>query len=315
MVTMKKAFTVTEFLVSSTIAIIVLGFFVQQITFASKVHIDNNLMQSTHNEAQAIINLIGIDLRMIGNGLPFEVDNFNIGDSLLDENNASSVPDITYPIFTASDDQTIQYRLNETGTVYMTTATFSIGASNFYVTLHDVDGLFPGDPIYITNKSLAKQEGFWGEIKDDNTGVDVANKRVLIDVVNNGYWLSEVSGFAGFGIGSILEPVSDITLTNTVSGGVNTITRQINDSTPLELARNASFTARYYSYTQVGNAITLVEIPTITDDDLLDQSLNFIEITVNVTSEKNLAALGNVGTPYIASITQLFAIKNLRSKN
>ena len=110
---MNKGFSLIELLISATISMVILAMFVQQISFSSKAHLDNSVMQRAHNEAQSVINMLGIDFRMIGNGIPFEVSNFDIGDELENHWSFSFTPDVTYPILVGNTGDTrINYLLN-----------------------------------------------------------------------------------------------------------------------------------------------------------------------------------------------------------
>lgn len=311
---MNKGFSLIDLLISAAISMVILAMFVQQISFATKMHVDNGLMQSTHNEAQAVINIIGIDLRMIGNGLPFEVNDFAIGSELENASNVLGIPDVTFPILVADTDHTtIKYRLNETGNVFMTKADFTITSTEFSIVLNEVDGLLPGDRVYLTNKSLTGYDGLWGRIKNHPSAVDSATTTVILDAQTAGYGFWKSPG-SSFNAGSILEPVTDVILANEVIGGVPTITKD-NGLNKLVLARNASFELSYFN--ENGTEIDRVlegEATVLLEEDIVNRNLRYIQLTVNVTSDKNLSAIGDVGNPYTASITHSFGIRNLRSK-
>ena len=80
---------------------------------------DHQIRIATQVEAQALLQTIGAELRVLGNGVPFDQANFQIGESTLSD------PSVTRPIVigTAAADN-ITFRLNETGDVFLLTQDF-----------------------------------------------------------------------------------------------------------------------------------------------------------------------------------------------
>ena len=156
---------------------------------------DNKLRTTTRIQADSVLQTIGSELKTLGNGVPFDQANFQIGESSLDDST------VTEPILVNSaSSSSISFRLNETGEIYILTSSFD-PSSSLTIALFDVSNLEVGNTIYLNNGVLAGDDGLYGTI----TNVNTLAKTVTID---SDYIASPG---AVFDSGSTCEQVSIVT--------------------------------------------------------------------------------------------------------
>ena len=274
----ERGFTLTELLVVLSLTGMV--FYGSMTQFASSIQLshDHNVRIQTMLEAQAILQAVGSEVRMIGNGVPFDQANFTIGEV--------GLTDITrtYPLSIASSDTSqIVFRLNETGEVYMVAADFDPGSSTT-VTLTDVGEISVGDNIYMSNSVVAGDDGLYAEVSAVNTGTNV------VTLTNMDY-----IGTPDFAVGSIFEVVPQVTFDNAVSG----ITRDSGDGAIL-MGADSVMTLEYLSDT--GATLT----PPLTEANIVG-SLRAIKVTIVHTS----SSLLRDGTNHSVTLEQTYGIRNL----
>lgn len=271
--------TIIELLVSVSLSLVVFGGLVQQYSTGVTLSYDESVRIATILEAQAMLQTLGLEFRMIGNGVPFDQANFQIGESTLTD------PTVTEPLdvvtATASN---ITFRLNESGDVYLLSADFD-PASSLVISLTDTSNLDINDPIYISNSVVSGDDGLYGVI----TAVDDVSKTVTIDA---NYVASPGSTFD---MGSILEEVPEITYTS--SGG--SITRNSGFGAVL-LGDNSAMELEYLDMN--GNVLSLP----LTNADVVN-ALRAIRVTITHTSSRKLKSGGFHST----TVGQVFGIRNL----
>lgn len=287
----KQGFTILEMLVSISIASIIIMSGVYLFKWSATAYNDLSIRESSHANTEALLNLIGSDLKLIGNGIPFDLANFEMDDILQDDDGVlSSAFTATHPINISTATATyIQYKFNQSGKIYFLTAAMTPNASGTStVQLSDTSGLFAGDTIYISNALINGEEALQGEIES----VDSATQITL-----TADWIR--SPDAVFSAGSTLEAVNTVTLS--ASGGQ--ILRDEGFGNVV-LADHASFSLVYLDY--AGNVIT----PPLTVN-ALDMNLREIEVSVTFTSAKRNKVLQSPGATHSLTKTQTFGIRSL----
>lgn len=277
----QKGFTLPELAVVMGILSLVIGGLIQQYTASVTAARDHGIRLEAHVHAQALLQTLAGEVRILGNGVPFDQNDFQIGEIGLTD------PSITNPIDVGTSTATrFAFRLNETGEVAVLTADFdpALGAT---ITLHDTGEIAEGDPVYISNATMSEDDGFYAIVDSVDSS---ANQ---IDVINMDY-----SAGADFETGSTLEVVPIVTYESAADG---TVTRDSGFG-PVVMANRATMAVQYLDFN--ANPLTLP----LTEAMLVNQ-LRSVEITVSATSAKNLK---ETNTPYQAVATQRVGLRNLK---
>jgi type II secretory pathway pseudopilin PulG len=286
----ESGFTLMEMMVSLGVSFVVFAGLVQQYTSSAALSYDSSIRINTLLEAQALMQGMGLELRMVGNGVPFDQANFQIGEDTLTD------PTVTRPIdVTTATATNLTFRINETGDVYLLTQDFDPTAS-LVINLTSVSGLNVDDPIYISNSVVSGEDGFYGMVK----AVDAGNNSVTVydlgeqdlDGDDASYVMSPA---ATFDMGSILEEVPEVTYTQdgtsiTRNSGFGAVTMALNSTV---------------TFTYLDQNMTEVVLP-LTDDKVINQ-LRAVRVRIEHTSSKNLKN----GQEYTAVVEQVFGIRNL----
>ena len=274
--------SLVEILISVSVSSTVLLATSSLYTATVKANQDQSIRTEALVHAQAALQMIGNELKPIGNGVPFDQANFQIGQVTLTD------PSVTYPIDVANSDGTqIAFRLNETGEIALLMQDFN-PATTTTVYLTDVSAYQANDPIYISNGVVAGDDGLYAKIQSVNT----STKSIVLISSSLVY-----SPSATFLKGSVLEEVPIITFKN-LTGGQG-ITRDSGFG-PVLIASNASLTFQYLD--SVGNAIA----PPLTAVSIVG-SLRAIKLTITKTSPIKLTT----GQTYSTVVSQVFALRNL----
>lgn len=286
----QSGFTLLELLVSMSIGAGLMVGIVTAYRAVVAISYDHKVRTVTRLQAEAIMQTLGSELRTLGNGVPFDQPNFQLGESTLSD------ATVTEPILVATAEADyISFRLNESGEVYLLTASFD-PASASTISLTSVDGLEVGDTVYLNNSVIAGDDGYYGEVTAINTGTKV----VTVDTSTDVYSPSAV-----FDTGTLCENVSLITYES--FGDWSGITRDDGDG-PIVMAPNSTMSISYLD--ENGAAITLPLAATCGTPpctNTLADNLRSIQVTTNVRSSSNLSD----GTTYTATMTQTFGIRNL----
>ncbi|MCB0352771.1 MAG: prepilin-type N-terminal cleavage/methylation domain-containing protein [Bdellovibrionales bacterium] len=275
----ERGFTLAEMVVTLGLSSLLFSAVMTMYSTVTSISFDHHIRIETFVQAQAIMQSIGGELRVLGNGVPFDQANFQIGEDTLSD------PTVTEPIQLSSLSSTsITYRLNETGNVVLLTADFD-PSSSLVMTVTDASGFAENDPIYISNSVVSGDDGLYGVVASVNAG---ANQVTL----EAGY---VASPDAVFEMGSTMEEVPFVTITT----GADGITRDSGFGAVL-LGENATISFDYLD----ANGASLV-LPLETED--LINSLRSIRVTVTMSSKNNLKN----GTPFTTTVTQAFGLRNL----
>jgi len=274
-----QGFTLLELLVALFISGLIFAILMTLYSTVLIASHDHRVRLDTLIQGQAILQTVGNDLRVLGNGVPFDQVNFRIGDPTLSD------PSVSEPIQVGTTTTTsITFRLNETGEVALLTQDFDPSLT-LTVHLTDLHGLAPNDPIYISNSVVSGDDGLFGTIAQVNS----ASNSITLEsgpVFSPG---------AVFPMGSILEEVPFVTIYSE-AGGI------FRDSGfgPVELGRNASISYEYLD--SQGNVLSL---PLTNQAVVL--ALRAIRVSVEIESETTFRD----GTFYTATVSQIFGLRNL----
>ena len=277
----ESGFTLVELMVSLIVSSVVILGVLGTYTYTVSIAFDKRIRLVAKLQADAVLQTIGSELKSLGNGVPFDQANFQIG-----ENTLSDIT-VTYPLLIAnSDTNTLNFRINESGRTFILTSDFDPSLTSV-ILLTDVQGLAAGEIIYITNSVVDGDDGFYGTIDSVNTSA----KSITI---NNTYHASPDSSFA---IGSLSEGVNVVTYD---APDFATGILRSNGGSSVTMANNATMSFRYLTDTGAELSLPLTELNLIND-------LRAIEVTVNVRSDKPLKN-GNI---YTATVKQVFGLRNL----
>ncbi|HQH25913.1 MAG TPA: prepilin-type N-terminal cleavage/methylation domain-containing protein [Oligoflexia bacterium] len=272
-------FTFLELLVSLLLSgVVVSGLYMQLRTSIERAR-DHQIRLETFVQAQAVAQTIAAEIRMAGNGVPFDQKNFFIGAPNLSDNT------VTEPIVVSDTSASkIALRVNEAGEVFLLAASFD-PASSATISLNDVSLLEENDPIYISNSVVSGDDGLYAQVASVNS----ASNTITID---SDYVASPGAVFAA---GSTLEEVPVVTY-ESVNG---TITRDSGFG-PVFLAENGTLTLEYLDID--GNALNLP----LQQTDLVN-ALRSARITITLSSPRKMST----GETYAASVSQVIGIRNL----
>ena len=288
MVNAKKqqlGFSVLELVVSMGIGATILGAMLLEFSALTSNSYNQQIREATYLRAQSVLQSMSSDLRLLGNGVPFDQPNFQIGEASL--SNSTFTEPVLVSLATSSS---VTFLLNETGKVQVATTDFTptVGSAvSRLLYLTDLDGISVGDLIYISNFTVGGDDGFAGTVQ----AMNVADKVVLF----NSLFIATPG--ATFEAGSIAENVSVVTYDSPSDG--SGVTRN-NGSGASLMAPNSTFVLDYLD--ENGNSLTLP----LTQATLTD-SLRMIDVTVNVTSSDQLSD----GSNFSASVTQRVGLRNL----
>lgn len=285
-----SGFTLMELMVSVSIGAGLMLGIVSGYRSVVAISYDHKVRTVTRLQAEAIMQTIGVELRTLGNGVPFDQPNFQIGESTLSD------PTVTHPILTATaDTDYISFRLNESGEVHLLTADFDPASDNT-ISLTGTNGLEVGDTIYLNNSVVAEDDGYVAEVTAINTSTNV----ITVDTSSDVY-----SPSATFKMGTLCENVSLVTYESFADW--SGITRDAGNGSVV-MAPNSTMTLTYLD--ENGSAITLPltpDCPSPPCTDSLTDNLRSIQVSVSVRSSSNLSD----GSTYTATMTQTFGIRNL----
>jgi hypothetical protein len=154
-------FSIVETLLSLLISMTLFAGMTQQYFSISRLNRDLRVKQTADRYARTIVNILGFDLRIVGNGIPFDQPDFQISEDALNLTSPLSNPEKKIqPIVLDSVSSTeITLRLSESGEMYVLNSDFTPSVSLSFV-LTDVTGLAANNKIYISNGSVAEAMAF-----------------------------------------------------------------------------------------------------------------------------------------------------------
>lgn len=276
-----KGISITELLVSVTLAGVVFSGLMNQYLQSTRTSHDQAVRTSNNLKAQAVLQTIISELRILGNGVPFDQANFQIGELTLSDQT------VTEPISIANTTANqIAFRLNESGDVHLLTQAFD-PATSLSITLTDVTSLDVNDPIYISDSVVSGDDGLYGTV----TGVNTGSKTITISAT----YVTRPG--ATFAVGSILEEVPLVTISSAADG--TGITRDSGFG-PLLLAENSTMELEYLDENQNVLALPLTH-------DMLVNQLRAIRVSISVNSTDTLRS----GENYQTQASAIVGLRNL----
>lgn len=277
----EQAYTLMEMLVTLSISAFLFAGLMAQYSTAVSTTYDQNIRMATNLQAQAILQSIGSEIRILGNGVPFDQANFQIGESTLSD------PTVADPIeITTATPTNISFRLNETGEVHLLSTDFD-PTSTLTIGLTGVNDLDVNDPIYISNGVVSGDDGLYGII----TAIDSGANTVTI---NSNFIASPGATFV---MGSTFEEVPLINFNSPADG--SGIVRDSGFGTVL-MAANSTMLLEYFDID--GNAVPLP----LTNQTVMED-LRAIRVTITLTANQPLSD----GDTYTATAQQTFGLRNL----
>ncbi|MDC0357301.1 hypothetical protein OAO01_00665 [Oligoflexia bacterium] len=276
LVTGEDATTLVELLVTLLLSSIFLGVVYDTFITNSNIMMESEVVSTTDSKARAILDLMSFEIRMMGAGMPIGQAEFLSGQSGLGD-----APDA---LLAGSDDDTLMFRMNETGYTTFSSTDFTPddGLSFSIVSTSDVQ---VDDVIYISDMAVGGSDGFRGQISS------VLGSQLTVDA---GYVASEDAIFPS---GSTVARTTEITYTSPPGG--SGITRS-NGGDALVLGTGTSFSLEYLD--EDGDEVD----PPLSLTERVNE-ITAIQITVNAQSSRPLKD----GTFYTAEAEQIVALRNL----
>jgi type II secretory pathway pseudopilin PulG len=288
----ESGFSIIESLFVLLLSSFVIGATVAGYLSLSKFAQDNETRVLTQLKAQSVLDMITPDIRMIGNGVPFQQSNFLIAQETLSD------PSVTQPILVDStDSHNISFRINESGETYLLTQNFnpSIHSS---VSITSTAKISEGDQIYITNFTRGMDDGLWASV----SGVSHSSNTLTLSGP------PQFHPGAEFPAGSMLEVVPIVTYSSDDNFGQ--VTRD-NGSGPQVIIENGKLTFSFRDGN--GNNINFPLLATSQDPfpPSALQNIHTVHITVEIESDSLLRAKSE---KYHAQVSQIVGIRNLNYK-
>ena len=288
-----KGFTLLEMIVSMGIAVFILLGSMSLFTESTTFYNDIVIREHSQDSSESILNMLGKEIRIIGNGVPFDQANFKIDSLSQNEMGVIDVTTIQHPITISGDDAAttdyIKYKLNESGNSYFLIADFAptTGGNPGVMQLTSTEGLFVGDRIFVNNSTINGDDGFTGTVASIDSSTQIT--------LDEDWFRSENAVFL---IGSLVEPVNEVAIYQ--SG--NDIVRDNGIGDPVILANNATLTLTYLSRT--GSVLT----PPLSITNLR-ADLGSIRIGIAVTSSKKHKILNSKNSQYTITKSQTFGLR------
>lgn len=237
--------------------------------------LDSEIMMETETKARAILDLMTFDLRMIGAGIPFDQEDFNMSD-----------PDVgaaALPVYTDTTAGYLHFRINELGKDAFLTTSFDPDSSST-IAVDSVADLAQGDIIYISDQTAGGSDGLQATI----SSISYPSVTLTNLIYPDG---------ASFPTGSIINRVMELEY---VSSNDDTGIVRNNGYGDVVLTPHSTFTVSYLDLD--GNAIALPLTA-----DTIENNLAAIDISVQVTSSKPLRS----GTSFTTTSTGRVTIRSL----
>lgn len=269
--------TILELLVSLTIVSTVLASALHSFFDVLHRSFDQETIQRTDERAQAIRDILANELRLLGTGVPFQQDEFEIGDA--------GLGDAPLPLLLSSDNTHIVFRSNAQSTQTVLTSSYVPSLVNRTFSVAAVTGLEEGDTIYISNVTVGGKFGLQGVI-ERISGTSVTIERSFV-----------VSPGATFPSGTILDRVQTVTFDSPEDW--SGVWRDQGEGA-LQLAPHSTFVVDYRD--AAGASLTLPLSQTTVRD-----RLTTLHIIVAVRAEERL----ETGLVYTATAEAIVALRNM----
>jgi hypothetical protein len=178
------------------------------------------LKTQLHTEARLILDLLAFDLRMTGSGLPLGQTAFRASDPAISQ--------AALPVLPGASASSVTVQLNEMGTSSVISSLFDPSAGDRAIQTNSTSGFAVGDTIYLSDMPKGGSNGLRATVQ----GISSGTITIAPDYI--------IGTSAPFPAGSNIEPVKQVTYSNSASG----ITREAGSTTAL-LAPHSTVTLTY----------------------------------------------------------------------
>jgi len=237
---------------------------------------NQSIITGAEEEAKTVLDLMVYELRMMGNGMPMDQDNFLPG--------GAGLGDSPLALLTTSNQTSVTFRLSERGKSVPLVADYLPDPSNLTFQVFDAQDFSVGEEVYLSNMSRGGSEGLHGQV------TSVAGGQIAI----HASYITTVG--ASFETGSIASQVSTITYDS--AGAGSGIDRTLGAST-VTISPSASFSVDYLDENGIPVPLPLTE--SVIRDDITS-----IELTVIVEGTNQLKD----GSVYSVQAQQRVALRN-----
>lgn len=256
---------------ASVVFVSILGSFLN----STQQSLDHQTRLRAIEEANAVLDLMAYDLRMLGSGMPLGQGGFKIDDAVLQPE--------SLPVLTDATATHIAFRINETGANTLLTADFNPATASV-LTLFSGTDFKTGTRIYMNNATTGGTDGFTATVTSVGGN--------MIDVANKKYTTA-----ATFRAGSLVDRVSLVTYDSPANN--SGITRDAGNG-PVQLAPKSSFTLTYLDFS--GNVLAAPLVASV-----IAANLGGVRLVVSVQGDHPLK--NNV--IYTARAQQTMGFRNL----
>lgn len=171
--------------------------------FINCLHHSTDVRSFTRSQvaASSLLDLMSFELRMLGSGMPLTQPSFRYEDP--------AIGALALPLSLSASASEITFRLNETGASAILTSDFDPSSGSHTLSVDSITGFKPGDSVYLSSFSAGGTDGLRG---------------IVSSVNSNSIQLSTFATTHGahFPASSLLQPVSEITYTNSSHGVART---------------------------------------------------------------------------------------------
>ena len=276
---LQKGETLVGLLIATAIGSIILVATASSFSSSMRALWDRITISEANNQAREIARIIASDLRMIGSGMPLGTAKFDMLDVTL-----GNAP---MPILIESNLSRILFRLNETGKFTSSTRAFDpFSESN--ISVLSTNDFSSGKTVYISNiTSEFSQSSTQGGLRAKISSIGTSTISLKDIVAGSGVNMNP---------GSIVEPVSDITIDCNGTGG---ITRDDGNGALVLFPKSTC------SFEYLDASGTNLSMPL--NSSTIQSILSSIRFTVNVPGRRVLRN----GSTYTAQTDETVTLRNL----
>lgn len=223
---------------------------------------DHELKSRTLQRARLALGLIGKDLRSMGEGVPFHLDNFQIG--------TAGLSDAPLPLLLTSDADEVTLRKVQGEKLSELTAVYTPSVVDLTFSVLNTDDFSVDDMVYLSNEPIGGNQGLQGIVTAKSSGTLTIDSSYIS------------SAGAVFPIGSSVHKVIEVKYSSNIIGGIR---RQAEGAT-VTVLETGTFVLDYQDSS--GSSLSTP----LTDADVRDQ-LAKVNIQLSVDSEFELKSGGS----------------------
>ncbi len=235
------------------------------------------LKSQVQTEARLLLDMLAFDLRMAGSGLPLGQTNFSTA--------LASTGEEELAIRSGASGSSVTVQLNELGTSAVLTSSFTPSAASRTIQTTTTTGFMVGDTVYISDLPSRGANALRATIE----ALTLSSITIAPSYTP--------TNSPSFPAGSTIEPVTQVTYTNSASG----ITRDTGSGAIL-LAPHSSFTITYLDSSNS-------PLTTPLSSTAIKNSLRAAQLNVSLQITSNVSTLS---TPtFSAATSQTVALRNV----